>query len=88
MVISSGWLKFFGSKSESAAGFGLIGAWLGMELLGTPLDASLPGACMLPQPAPSTQTQDRLASKLSAEPPTRVPFERRTERWATPATLC
>jgi len=55
-----------------------------MELLGTPLDATLPGDCMLPQPA-STQTQDKLASKLSAERPTRVPFERRTERWATPS---
>jgi hypothetical protein len=67
-------LKFFGSKSESAAGFGLIGDALGMELLGTPLDELLPGDCMLPQPATSTQTQDRLASKLSAERPTRVPF--------------
>jgi hypothetical protein len=61
----------------------LIGDALGMKLLGTPLDASLPGDCMLPQPAPSTQTQDRLASKINAERPTLVPFERRTERWAT-----
>jgi hypothetical protein len=67
-------LKFFGSKSESAAGFGLIGDALGMELLGTPLDELLPGDCMLPQPATSTQTQDRLPSKLSAERPTPVPF--------------
>jgi hypothetical protein len=51
-----------------------------MELLGTPLDASLPGDCMLPQPAPSTQTHDKLANKVSAERPMRVPFERRTER--------
>jgi hypothetical protein len=64
----------------------LIGDALGMELLGTPLDASLPGECLLPQPAPSTQTQDRLATKLSAERPTRVPLERRTERWAIPSS--
>jgi hypothetical protein len=76
LVISSGWLKFFGSKSESAAGFTLIGDALGMELLGTPLDDSVAGDCMLPHPAPSTQTQDRPASKVSAERPMHVPFER------------
>ena len=57
-------LKFFESKSESAAGFGFVGDVLGVELLGTPLDASLPGAWTLPQPAPITQMQDRLASKV------------------------
>ena len=62
-MISSGWLKFFGSKSESAAGFGLIGDVLGVELLGMPLDASVPGDWMLPQPAPRTQTQDRLRAR-------------------------
>jgi hypothetical protein len=66
LVISSGWLKFFGSKSESAAGFGFVGDVLGVELLGTPLDASVPGDWTLAQPAPRTQTQDRLASKLRA----------------------
>jgi hypothetical protein len=76
-------LKFFGSKSESAAGFGLVGDALGMELLGTPLDASLPGDCMLPQPAPSTQTHDKLASKVSAERPTRVPSSGEQSAWAT-----
>ena len=84
--MSSGWLKFFGSKSESAAGFALIGDALGMELLGTPLDASLPGDCMLPQPVPSTQTQDRLAIKLNVERLIRVPIEQPTERWATPSS--
>ena len=59
LVTSSGRLKFFGSKSESAAGIGLIGDALGMELLGTPLDATLPGDCILPQPAPSTQRQEQ-----------------------------
>jgi hypothetical protein len=57
-----------------------------MELLGTPLDASPAGDCMLPQPAPSTHTQDRLAIKLNAERPIRAPIERPTEGRATPSS--
>jgi hypothetical protein len=39
---------------------------------------------MLPQPVPSTETQDRPATKvMSAERVTQIPFERQTGRCAT-----
>ena len=38
------------------------------------------------QPAPSTQTQDRLAIKLNAERPIRAPIERPTGGRTTPST--
>lgn len=81
--MSSGWLKFFGSKSESAAGFTLVGDALGAVLLGT-ADDWVEGDWMLPQPAPSTEMQDRPATKvMSAERVTQIPFERQAGRWAT-----